>query len=169
MMNALIRTLLFTSALSPAVLISAALRWQNTGADTEVFGWIAASALMCLLPLLIVKAAEKQAATLPFAAKKIESQDWLLVVFVVSYFVPLIARIDNLPVFAGIFLIAGVLLATLEAVPCHPVLHAFRYRFYKVEGSNGTVYTYIAHRRLLSAADIKLVRQLSPQLLMDAN
>lgn len=166
--NGLIRTLLFTSALAPAVLVSATLRWSRAGADAEVLAWIAASALACVLPILVVKGAERQLATMPFAAKKVESQDWFLVVFVASYFVPLVARVDDLYIFAAVFLIAGVILATLEAVPCHPVLHAMRYRFYKVEGANGTVYTFISRRRLLAAADITLVRQLSPQLLMDA-
>jgi hypothetical protein len=167
MMNGLIRTIFFLSAFAPAVLVSAVLHFVEVGGTVEVLSWIAASSIACVFPLLVVKAATQRSAQLPFAAKKIESQDWLLVVFVVSYFLPLITKTQDLQVFIPIFLMAAVLLATLDAIPCHPVLHVMRYRFYKVEGHNGTVYTLITRRRLLSAADIKNVRQLSPQLLME--
>lgn len=84
-----------------------------------------------------------------------------------SYFIPLITKLDDLQMLAWVSVVAAVLLATLEAIPCHPMLHVLRYRFYKVEGDNGMVYTLISRRRLLSAADIKSVRQLSPQLLLE--
>ena len=166
-MNNIIRTLFFLSALAPAVLLSAAAQFYKHGGSSEIYGWIAAGALACLFPFLVVRAAEKQTAVLVFNAKKIDSQDWLLVVFVVSYFLPLITKLEELQVLALICGVAAVLLATLEAIPCHPMLHVFRYRFYKVEGANGMVYTLISRRRLLSAADIKSVRQLSPQLLLE--
>ncbi|MFA9275626.1 MAG: hypothetical protein ACEQSE_12215 [Candidatus Aquirickettsiella gammari] len=165
-MNSFLRTLLFASSLAPAILIGAAAQIWNVGTNFEVYCWIAASALTCLLPLLVAVEASKRTAQTPFVAKKIESQDWLLVVFVVSYFVPLVTKISNLQTLGLIFLVAAVLAATLEAIPVHPVLHLFRYRFYKVEGDNGVVYVMITKRKLLSAKDIKTVQQLSPQLLM---
>jgi hypothetical protein len=166
-MNLLLRTLFFASALAPAVLISAIARVWRTGGNLETWCWVAASATACVLPILVLVAAARQSAEIPFVAKKIESQEWVLVVVVISYFVPLITKIESLEVFAWIFLIAAVLLSTLEAIPTHPVLHVLRYRFYKVEGANGTVYTLITRRRLLNASDLKKVRQLSPQLLLD--
>jgi len=84
-----------------------------------------------------------------------------------SYFIPLISNLEDLQVLALIIVVAAVLLATLDAIPCHPMLHVLRYRFYKVEGANGMVYTLISRRKLLSAADIKSVRQLSSQLLLE--
>lgn len=167
-MNGVIRTIFFLSAFAPAVLVSAVLQFWEIGGTFDVLVWIAASSLACLLPLLVVKAASRMSEQLPFSAKKVESQDWLLVVFVVTYFLPLITKVQDLQVFVWIFVLAAVVLATLDTIPCHPVLHVMRYRFYKVEGANGVVYTLIARRRLLSAADIKMVRQLSPQLLMES-
>lgn len=166
-MNAILRTLFFLSAIAPAVVLAAAAQIYKSGASAQAYGWIAAGALACGFPLLIIKAAASQAQRLVFTAKKVESQDWLLVVFVVSYFIPLISNVGELHVLALVIVVAATLLATLDAIPCHPMLHLFRYRFYKVEGANGLVYTMISRRRLLSAADIKSVRQLSSQLLLE--
>ena len=166
-MNPIIRTLFFLSAIAPAVVLSAAAQIYKQGGTTGAYGWFAAGALACVFPFLVIRAAAAQTAVLAFRAKKIDSQDWLLVVFVVSYFIPLITKLEDLQMLALISAVAAVLLATLEAIPCHPMLHVFRYRFYKVEGDNGMVYTLISRRRLLSAADIKSVRQLSPQLLLE--
>ena len=165
--NTIIRTLLFLSAFAPAVVVSAVAQFNKQGGSTEIYGWIAAGALACIFPFLVIRAAAVQTEVLAFKAKKIDSQDWLLVVFVVSYFIPLITKLDDLQMLAWVSVVAAVLLATLEAIPCHPLLHVLRYRFYKVEGDNGMVYTLISRRRLLSAADIKSVRQLSPQLLLE--
>lgn len=167
MMNIYLRTILFASSLAPVVLISACAQVYTTGGSLNAYYWIAASGLTCLLPLLAMIEAGRRSEVIPFRAKKIESQDWLLIVFIASYFIPLVTKVTSLETLACIFVISAVLLATLEAIPAHPVLHAFRYRFYKVEGENGTVYTMITQRRLLKASDIKTVRQISPQFLMD--
>lgn len=166
-MNAVIRTLFFLSAIAPAIVLSAAAQIYKHGGSTPAYGWIAGGALACLFPFLVLRAAAAQTEVLTFHAKKVESQDWLLVVFVVSYFLPLISNLQDLEVLALIAVVGAILLATLDAIPCHPLLHVFRYRFYKVEGANGMVYTLISRRRLLSAADIKTVRQLSTQLLLE--
>lgn len=167
-MNTIIRTLFFISAFAPAVLISAMLQFANIGGTTAILTWMSASLVACLLPFLLLRAAVQLSENLPFIAKKIESQDWLLVVFVVTYFIPLVTKTPDLQVFVPIFCVAAVVLSTLDAIPCHPILQLFQYRFYKVEGANGTVYTLITRRRLLTAADIKNVRQLSPQLLLES-
>lgn len=167
-MNGIVRTILFLSAFAPAVLVSAVIHVTDVGDASEAIGWIAASVLACVLPLLITIAAAQQSEIIPFTAKKVESQDWLLVGFTISYFVPLIVKVDHLHMFLPIAILAAILLATLDAIPCHPVMHLFRYRFYKVEGANGTVYTLISRRRILAASNIKSVQQLSALLLLEA-
>jgi hypothetical protein len=166
-MNAVIRTLFFLSAFAPAVVVAAVAQVYKNGGSAEAYGWIGAGGLACVFPFLVIRAAITQAQHLVFTAKKVESQDWLLVAFVVSYFIPLVTSLEDLGVLVLLAGVAAVLLATLDAIPCHPLLHVFRYRFYKVEGANGMVYTLISRRRLLSAADIKSVRQLSSQLLLE--
>lgn len=166
-MNVIIRTIFFLSAIAPAVVVSAAAQIYKHGGSTQAYGWIAAGALACVFPFLVIRAATSQAEVLAFRAKKIDSQDWLFVAIVVSYFIPLISKLEDLQVLALILVVAAVLLATIDAIPCHPMLHVFRFRFYKVEGENGMVYILISRRRLLSVADIKSVRQLSTQLLLE--
>ncbi|WP_426337004.1 hypothetical protein ACN9MY_06255 [Pseudoduganella sp. R-31] len=167
-MNGLLRTLFFVSAIAPAVLISALLQLWNLGPNMTIAGWIAASTFACLFPLLVMIAAAQRVAVMPFSAKKVEPQDWMLVVFVVSYFLPLVINVKDLHIFVGVVLVAAVILATLDAIPSHPVLHVFRYRFYKAEGTNGVVYTLITRRRLLTASDVKSVKQLTPNLVLEA-
>lgn len=166
-MNTVIRALFFASAFAPAVFVSALLQLIDVGGTVAVLSWISASTLACLLPLLIVMAGSQQVEQLPFVAKKVDSQDWLVVVFVVTYFIPLVTKVQDLQVFVPIFLVASIILATLDAIPCHPVLHLFRFRFYKVEAANGMIYTLITRRRILSASDLRTVKQLSPQLLLE--
>ena len=166
-MNVIIRTLFFLSAMAPAVVVSAAAQIYKHGGSTPAYGWIAAGALACVFPFLVIRAATSQAEVLAFSAKKIDSQVWLFVAIVVSYFIPLISNLEDLQVLTLIVVVAAVLLATLDAIPCHPMLHVLRYRFYKVEGVNGMVYTLITRRKLLAATDIKSVRQLSTQLLLE--
>lgn len=166
-MNAVIRTLFFLSAFAPAVVIAAAAHAFRGLGSPELYGWLTAGALACVLPFLVIQAAYRQIEVLAFSAKKVESQDWLLIVFVVSYFVPLVTSLQDLSALALLTGVAAVLLATLDAVPCHPILHIFRFKFYKVEGVNGMVYILISRRKLLSAVDVKFVRQLSSQLLLE--
>jgi hypothetical protein len=166
-LNIFLRTLFFLSALAPAILLTAATQVYKHGGTAEAFGWIGAGALACALPFLIIKAAAKQVQRMPIKIKKVESQDWYLMVFVVSYFVPLVANVADLHTLAALIVIAAILLATLETIPCHPVLHVFRYRFYKLEGDNGMIYILIARRPILTAKDITSVRQLSSKLLLE--
>jgi hypothetical protein len=168
MMNGFVRTLLFVSAIAPAVLVAALLQWWDLGLTFPVAGWLAASAIACIFPFLVIVTAARRSATLPFSAKKVESQEWILVGVVFSYFLPLILKVKDPETITTIVVVAGFLLATLDAIPSHPVLHLFRYRFYKAEGTNGVVYVLITRRRLLTAADIKNVQQLSPNLLLEA-
>ena len=166
-MNAVTRTLFFLSAFAPAIILAAVAQVYKDGGSVEAYGWIGAGGLACVFPFLIIRAATTQTQHLAFTAKKVESQDWLLVAFVVTYFVPLVTSLKDLGVLVLLTCVAAIILATLDAIPCHPVLHVFRYRFYKVEGANGMIYTLISRRKLLSAADIKSVRQLSSQLLLE--
>lgn len=166
-MNLFLRTALFTSALAPAVLIGAIGHAWRTGGDQQTWFYILATIFMCMLPFIILNAAKRKSSEIPFIAKKIKSQEWVLVIMVVSYLIPVVGKIDELEYFTLLFLLAAILLAFLEAIPNHPVLHVFRYRFYEVEGGNGTMYTLITYRRLLNASDLKTVRQLSPQLLLE--
>lgn len=83
-MNIIIRTIFFLSAIAPAIVVSATAQIYKYGGSDQAYGWIAAGALSCVFPFLVIKAAATQSEILTFKAKKIDSQDWLFVVIVVS-------------------------------------------------------------------------------------
>ena len=166
-MNFILRTAFFLSAFAPALVVSVAANTYTYGFQDQLLPILAVGALGCVLPFLILVALGQRGAELAFQAKKVESQDWMLVAFVVSYFIPLVANLKDYSTFVLIMIAAALLLATIEALPCHPLLHLFRYRFYKVEATNGIVYTVITRRRILSAADLKAVREISATMLLE--
>lgn len=168
-MNKFIRTTFFVSALAPAILVSALVKIQQIKPTTELICWLAASLIASVLPFLIINAASKLTESIPFKAKKIESQDWLLITFFATYFIPIILKPGDFDFYIKIIIIASILLTTIEALPCHPLLHFFKYRFYKVEGENGIVYTLISKGKIYKASDLKNVQQLSTQLLLRNN
>jgi hypothetical protein len=160
--------MLFASALAPGIFFGALSRAWRLGGDTQTVLYIIASLVTCFLPILIIRAALQKSSQIPFKAKKIKSQEWFLVVLIVAYILPIATKVDDLEVFTLVFIVTAVVLAKLDSIPNHPVLHIFNYRFYEVEGDNGNVYMLITRRKLLNASDLKIVRQLSPQLLLDA-
>jgi hypothetical protein len=168
-MNSVLRTAFFTSAFAPALLISVGAQIYDTGFAAQHWLWLLAGLLGCVFPFLVVAAVSEKNELLPFEAKKIESQDWLLIVFVVSYFLPIVNKVNDQGVFVLVLVGAAVLLACVEAIPCHPLLHALKYRFYKVEGANGMIYTMISRRKILSASDVRFIRQISTNMLMEGS
>lgn len=166
-MNTVLRALLFLSAFAPAAIVAGAVNWYANGSDLRHAVMIAVGAIGCLLPFLIILAISQRAEKLRFQAKKVESQDWLFVVFIGTYFVPIFLKTTDYDVFLVVLAAGALLMAAVQLIPSHPVLQAFRYRFYKVEGSNGMVYTLIARRQILKASDISEVRQISSDMLVE--
>ena len=56
-MNVIVRTLFFLSAIAPAVVVSAAAQIYKHGGSNQAYGWIAAGALACVFPFLVIRAA----------------------------------------------------------------------------------------------------------------
>ena len=71
-MNQFLRTLLFVSSLAPAILVGALAQLCTRGSTVEIYGWLIASGLACLLPLLAMVEAGRRTAVIPFKAKKVE-------------------------------------------------------------------------------------------------
>lgn len=154
------------TALAPAALVNVGLQIRAIGFTFELGCWLLAGAISCLLPFLIVVAVRQQGEVLPFVAKKVESNEWHLIPFICAYLLPIAIKVDNETL--GISLVAASFLASfLTAIPSHPLLHFAKYKFYKVEGEGGMVYTLVARRKILDASDIKFVRAISNHLLIE--
>jgi hypothetical protein len=164
-----IKTLLFVSSFSPTLLALAFVRYQIQGVDTAVYQLVIIAVLGTILPLLILAKTDKSTEVVKFEAKKIESTDFFLLAFIASYTAPIIMRTVELD-FTTISAITILLVAVLwvmTAIPSHPLLYLFKYRFYKVESASGVVYTLLTKRELKDPQNIKYVKCISHSMLME--
>lgn len=138
--------------------------WQN-----EVLQLFAIGLLGSVIPFAIIKLVKDQGESFYIQAKKIESNDFMLLAFVGSYLLPLILRGAEISVNA----IAVVLLATsailwlISSLPAHPLLRILKFKFYKLESSSGMVYTLISRREIKDPKEVKSVKKLSGTMLME--
>jgi len=142
----------------------------------DIYGWRAdvlqlgvIGLIGSIIPLAIVKLVKLHGEAFQVQAKKIESNDFMLLAFVGSYLLPLVLKGADVSVnaIAAILVAAGVVLWLMTSLPAHPLLRAMRFRFYKFESSNGVVYTLISKRDILDPRDIRRVRRISNNMLME--
>lgn len=161
--------MLFVSAFSPALLALAGVRYYSVGLDTVFYQLTIVSVIGMTLPFLILNLVRNQAETINFKAKKVESADYLLIVFLASYIAPIILKVAEIN-FEITALIVGVLLVAvwfISYIPTHPLLYIAKFRFYKVESESGMVYVLMAKRVIRSPQSIKEVKQISNSMLME--
>lgn len=170
-MNSFIRTVLFLTAFSPVLFSLAYVRYDMNGWSAEIAQLLIIGVLGSLLPWLILKELAKRSEVIPFRAKKVEPTDFMLIVFLFSYVVPLVGR------FAGmdfehiivVLVVFAVLCALVQSIPAHPILRLFHVRFYKVESESGMVYTLISREELRSPAQVSQVHLISTTMLLKAS
>ncbi|WP_139120009.1 hypothetical protein [Xanthomonas graminis] len=166
-MRKTLQTAFFTSALAPAVIVIAAKSLWKIGPTLEAVCWLVAGAVACVLPLLIIKGVAKHAELLTIEVKKVEPLEWPLLAAIVAYIFPLVLKDLSFSQVAMVVLVAASLLSAVDALPFHPVLHFFRYRFYKAEvGSNVTCWL-VVRERIIDPSRIKRVREIAPGLIME--
>jgi hypothetical protein len=165
-----LRTLLFMSAFSPALITLAYVRYETNGWSTGIPQLAFIGALGSALPFMIMTLLRRHGEVFRIQIKKIESNDFMLVAFLVSYLLPLVlmgASVSVNTIFV-ILLVLGLVLLLTSSLPAHPLLRVLmRFKFYKVEASNGVVYTMISKRLILDPKDIKLAKRISPTMLME--
>lgn len=165
-----LKTLLFVSSFSPTLLVLGVVRYYSSGElDTLTIQLAIIAILGTLIPFLILLWVRSETETIKFKAKKVESADYFLIVFVASYLTPVVikmAEVDALSTglaVAVVFSVAWV----VSSIPSHPLLYLVKYRFYKVESDDGMVYVLITKNNIKSPANIKFVRKISHSMLME--
>ncbi|MDO6706765.1 hypothetical protein [Photobacterium sp. 1_MG-2023] len=164
-----IKTLLIISAFSPTLLVLAVVRYYSIGFDATSFWLVLVSLVGVVIPFIILHHIKNKSETLSFKAKKVESADYFLLIFVFSYLAPWImkgAEINfgaTMLILIALFVIAWV----ISYIPTHPILYIAKFRFYKVESDNGMVYTLMTKRIIRSPQSINKVKQLSHSMLME--
>ncbi len=164
-----LKTILFISSFSPTLLALALVRYTISGVDTAFFQLVVISMLGTVLPLLILAKTMKSTEAIKFKAKKIESSDFYLLAFIVSYIAPIILKTVELELMI-ISTITAILVAVLwvmTTIPSHPILYVFKYRFYKIESESGVVYTLLTKRKLKDPKKIKMVKPISHSMLLE--
>lgn len=169
-MNAFIRTLLFLTAFSPVLFSVAAVRFQEFGWSREIWQFLVVGVLGSVISFLVIKALSLQGEIINFKAKKIESNDFIILAFIFSYVSPFAvkaagANFDTVVIFV---LLLGVILWFIQSIPVHPVLRLFSIRFYKVESDSGMVYTLISRVELRSPSQLQHVQIISSTMLLKA-
>lgn len=121
------------------------------------------------IPILIMMSAIKSSESIAFSAKKVESNDFMLFAFVISYFIPIINLGVNMgltqSILATLFFV--LLFWYIHNIPAHPILRLLKYRFYKVESSSGMVYTLISKNEIMDPKNIKQVKKISNWMLVE--
>lgn len=165
-----LRTLLFISAFSPALITLAYVRYETYGWRMDVLQLIVIGVIGSFLPLAIASLIAKQGETIAIQAKKVESHDIALLGFIVSYLVPLVTKGIYMSVNSIALLLLGIggVMWLVTSLPAHPLLRVFRFRFYKLESSTGMVYTLISRRAIRDPRDVKAVKKISESMLMEA-
>ncbi|MES2353126.1 MAG: hypothetical protein V4568_01790 [Pseudomonadota bacterium] len=164
-----LRTLLFISAFSPALITMAYVRYEIYGWRTDVLQLLIIGFLGSMIPIAIIKLVKDQGESFHIQAKKIESSDFMLLAFVGSYLLPLILRGAEISVnaIAGVLAITGGLLWLMSSLPAHPLLRVLKFKFYKLESSTGMVYTLISKREIRDPTEVKYVKKLSETMLIE--
>lgn len=164
-----LKTVLFLSAFSPALLSLALVRSQLGAPIREVGQLLVIGVLGSLLPVLIIAAAGRQGESMPIRIKKLEANDFALFGFVASYFLPIVLKASELDLYVILLVLAGAgaLLWGVNQIPAHPVLHVLRYRFYKAESESGMVYVLVARRPIIDPKSVTQVKQLSTSFLIE--
>lgn len=165
------RTLLFLSAFSPTLLVLALVRYEIHGFQADVVQLLVIGLIGIVIPLLILKLIIAACESVSFEAKKIKPNDFVLLAFIGSYFTPLIIRAAELSYLTGIIVVVvlAVVLWLTNSIPAHPLLRAFKYRFYEVESSSGVVYTLISKREIIDPKQIKSIKKISSSMIMESH
>lgn len=145
------------------------MKYINYGIADDVLYCTFWGIIGILLTALIVKKIYTSSETIAFSAKKLESNDVMLLGVVGSYIVPFISKASEITMVSllAIYFGAAIIFSFMGSIPPHPLLRALRFRFYKVESDVGVVYTLISRRDILSPKDILRVKRISSSMLME--
>jgi hypothetical protein len=164
-----LKAVLFVAAFSPALVSVGAARLLAREPFWDAIYYVVAGLIGSLSVIYILSALKWKGEAFFFHAKKVESNDALLFGVVFTYIFPFFLKAADITVAVviGLGVIAwGIFWFTDAPVPS-PLLRVMGYRFYKVEASNGMVYTLITTREILDPRNIKMVKRISGSMLLE--
>ncbi|MDF3124665.1 hypothetical protein [Rheinheimera sp. 1928-s] len=165
-----LKTILFVSSFSPTLFVIAGVRFYSTcKIDLLAIQLVTISIIGTILPLLIIALLKKESEIYKFKAKKVESADYFLLVFVASYSAPIVMKLAEINAEATTAIISLIFIVSwfISNIPSHPLLYLLKYRFYKVESDDGMVFVLITKRQIRSPSNITSVIRISNGMLME--
>ncbi|WP_158808331.1 hypothetical protein [Beijerinckia sp. L45] len=164
-----LKTALFVSAFSPALISVGAARLWAHGLSWDAIYYILAGLFGSLSVVYIMASLKWLGESFPFQAKKIEANDGLLFGVVGTYIAPFFGKASDitLGVVVILFLIAFLVSYLVGSILPSPLMRLLSFRFYKAESSNGVVYTLITNRELLDPGSVKIVKKISSSMLLE--
>ena len=164
-----VKTLLFLTTFSPVLISLAAAKYFESGFGASVVYYGLVGIAGILLNVAVLRMIKKSAETIAFTAKKLESNDALMLGVLITYLLPFFTKASDIT--AGIMLalvvVGGVLFWFSSSILPHPVLRLLKYRFYKVESAAGVVYTLISQRELVTPESVRQVKKISNSMLVE--
>ncbi len=164
-----LKTLLFVGAFSPALITLGAARLIADGVSVGAFAYMAAGTLGSSSAFYILSLLKRQGEVFPFRAKKVESNDALLLGVAVTYILPFFVRAPDITIgiVAAIIACGWILFWFTDTTAPIPLLRLTGLRFYKVEAANGMVYTLITDREIKDPANVRAVKKISGSMLLE--
>lgn len=164
-----IKTILFVSAFSPALISVGVARIVSGGLFWDAIYYLVFGGIGSFTVVFILSELRWLGESFSFNAKKIESNDVLLLSIVATYIFPFIGRAADITVVTVAILISALFVVfwfTDASLPS-PLLRVLGYRFYKAEASNGMVYTLISNREILDPRNVKFVKKIAGSMLLE--
>ncbi|MBK1869963.1 hypothetical protein [Taklimakanibacter albus] len=164
-----LKAVLFLLAFSPALISVGAARLWSGGEFWDAIYYIIAGLMGTLSIIYVLSALKWHGEKFPFQAKKIESNDALLLGVIVTYILPFFVRAADVTVIVviAIFVVAWAIFWFTDSAIPSPLLRVLGYRFYKAEASNGMIYTLISNREIRDPSNVKLVNKISGSMLLE--
>lgn len=164
-----VKTALFVSVFSPAVLSLALAKFlENSRLSIDILSLTALGLLGLASLKILLHFFEAESETFTISVKEIERNDALMLSIVSTYVIPFFtaSRVD-VAVILGLIILGAVVLWMMSAIPPHPMLRIFGYRFYKIKSASGVVYTLISRRDIPDPGEVKSVKRISGAMLME--
>jgi hypothetical protein len=164
-----IKTILFVSAFSPALISVGFARIVSGGLFWDSIYYLVSGLIGSFTVLFILSELNWRGESFSFNARKIESNDALLLGIVASYIFPFFGRAADITIGTVAILLTSLFVVfwfTDASLPS-PLLRLMGYRFYKAEASNGMVYTLITDREILDPSNVKMVKKITGSMLLE--
>ena len=152
-----LHALLYTTSLSPLLLVLGLVKYSTHGLDLEVIAYWSAFACLTILTFLLIWWVHDNGETMPITLKKIKPSDSSFLKYFVSYSIPGVLKVvgidfDSIRIFFIVIFLIGW---SVLSVPFHPILRLFGYKFYEIETDDGFVLTLITRSTIRQVMPLK--------------